>query len=44
VYLPNEVRTNKLTLCSELMIFIRYENNSYKGIALFLSWSCITML
>jgi len=32
VYLPNEVYTNKLTLYSELMIFIRYENNSYRFI------------
>jgi len=32
VYLPNEVHTNKLTLCSELMIFIGYEDNSYRFI------------
>jgi len=32
VYLPNEVCTNKLTLCSELMIFIGYKNNSYRFI------------
>jgi len=29
MYLFNEVCTNKLVLCSELMIFIKYENNSY---------------
>ena len=29
VYLPNEVRINKLIPCSKLMIFIRYENNGY---------------
>ena len=28
-YLSNEVYTNKLVLCSELMIFIKYEDNSY---------------
>jgi len=32
VYLPNEVYTNKLTLCSELMIFIGYKDNSYRFI------------
>ena len=32
MYLPNEVCTNKLTPCSELMIFIGYENNSYRFI------------
>ena len=32
VYLPNEVCANKLTLRSELMIFIRYEDNSYRSI------------
>jgi len=30
VYLPNEVQANKLTLCSELMIFIGYEDNGYR--------------
>ena len=32
MYLLNEVRTNKLTLCSELMIFIGYEDNGYRFI------------
>jgi len=32
VYLPNEVRTNKLILRSELMIFIGYEDNGYRFI------------
>ena len=32
VYLPNEVYTNKLTLCSELIIFIGYEDNGYRFI------------
>ena len=32
VYLPNEVCTNKLTLHSELMIFIGYEDNGYRFI------------
>jgi len=32
VYLPNKVCANKLTPCSELMIFIGYENNSYRFI------------
>ena len=32
VYLPNEVHANKLIPCSELMIFIGYENNSYRFI------------
>ena len=32
MYLPNEVRANKLTLRSELMIFIGYENNGYRFI------------
>jgi len=32
MYLPNEVHTNKLILCSELMIFIGYENNGYRFI------------
>ena len=32
VYLPSEVRTNKLTLRSELMIFIGYEDNGYRFI------------
>jgi len=32
VYLPSEVRANKLTPCSELMIFIGYENNGYRFI------------
>jgi len=32
VYLPNEVCANKLTLHSELMRFIGYENNSYRFI------------
>jgi len=32
VYLPNEVCTNKLTPCSELIIFIGYEDNSYRFI------------
>ena len=32
MYLPNEVRANKLTLCSELMIFIGYEDNGYRFI------------
>jgi len=32
VYFPNEVHANKLTPRSELMIFIRYENNSYRFI------------
>ena len=30
VYLPNEVRANKLSPHSELMIFIGYENNGYR--------------
>jgi len=32
MYLPNEVHANKLILCSELMIFIGYEDNSYRFI------------
>ena len=32
VYLPNEVCTNKLTLCSKLMIFIGYKDNGYRFI------------
>jgi len=32
VYLSNEVYTNKLTLCSELMIFIGYKDNGYRFI------------
>jgi len=32
MYLSNEVHTNKLTLCSELMIFIGYEDNGYRFI------------
>jgi len=32
VYLPSEVRANKLTSHSELMIFIGYENNGYRFI------------
>jgi len=32
VYLPSEVHTNKLTPCSELMIFIGYEDNGYRFI------------
>jgi len=32
VYLPNEVRANKLTSRSELMIFIGYEDNSFRFI------------
>jgi len=32
MYLPNEVRANKLTPHSELMIFIGYENNGYRFI------------
>jgi len=32
VYLPNKVHANKLTPCSELMIFIGYEDNSYRFI------------
>ena len=32
VYLPSEVRANKLTPRSELMIFIGYEDNSYRFI------------
>jgi len=32
IYLPNEVHTNKLIPCSELMIFIGYEDNSYRFI------------
>jgi len=32
VYLPNEVCANKLTPCSELMIFIGYKDNGYKFI------------
>jgi len=32
VYLPNEVYTNKLTPCSELMIFIGYKDNGYRFI------------
>ena len=32
MYLPSEVRANKLTPCSELMIFIGYEDNSYRFI------------
>jgi len=32
MYLPNEVHTNKLTLHSELMIFIGYEDNGYRFI------------
>jgi len=29
MYLFNEVYANKFTLCSELIIFIRYKNNGY---------------
>jgi len=32
VYLANKVHTNKLTPCSELMIFIGYEDNGYRFI------------
>jgi len=32
MFLLNEVCTNKLALYSELIIFIRYENNSYNFI------------
>ena len=32
MYLPSEVRANKLTLRSELMIFIGYEDNGYRFI------------
>jgi len=32
MYLPNEVCANKLTLRSELIIFIGYEDNGYKFI------------
>ena len=32
MYLPSEVRANKLTPRSELMIFIGYENNGYRFI------------
>jgi len=32
MYLPNEVCANKLTPCSELMIFIGYKDNSYRFI------------
>jgi len=32
VYLPNKVHTNKLTLHSELMIFIGYKDNGYRFI------------
>jgi len=32
MYLPNEVRANKLILHSELMIFIGYEDNGYRFI------------
>ena len=32
MYLPNEVHANKLTLRSELMIFIGYKDNSYRFI------------
>jgi len=32
VYLPNEVHANKLTLRSELMIFIGYKDNGYRFI------------
>jgi len=32
MYLLNEVHTNKLTPCSELMIFIGYEDNGYRFI------------
>ena len=32
MYLPNEVHANKLILCSELMIFIGYEDNGYRFI------------
>ena len=32
MYLPNEVHANKLTLRSELMIFIGYEDNGYRFI------------
>ena len=32
VYFPNEVRANKLTLHSELIIFIGYKDNSYRFI------------
>jgi len=32
MYLPNEVCANKLTPCSELMIFIGYEDNGYRFI------------
>jgi len=32
MYLPNKVHANKLTPCSELMIFIGYKNNGYRFI------------
>jgi len=32
ICLSNKVCTNKLILCSELMIFIGYKNNSYRFI------------
>jgi len=32
MYFPNEVCTNKLTPCSELMIFIGYKDNGYRFI------------
>ena len=32
MYLPNEVCANKLTPCSELMIFIGYKDNGYRFI------------
>ena len=32
MYLPNEVHANKLTPCSELMIFIGYKDNGYRFI------------
>ena len=32
IYLPNKVCTNKLTPCSELMIFIGYKDNGYRFI------------
>ena len=32
MYLPSEVRANNFTLCSELIIFIGYEDNGYRFI------------
>jgi len=32
MYLPNEVYANKLTPCSELIIFIGYKDNGYRFI------------